>query len=238
MIERLQKLIAHSGLTSRRGAEDMIKDGRVTVDGAPAHLGQKIDTDTAMVEVDGVPLPVAPELVYYLLNKPVDVISTVEDTHDRQTVVDLIAEDRRVYPVGRLDADSEGLLILTNDGVLTERLTHPRYEVEKVYLARVRGQATAARVRMLREGVMLDDGLAVPVSVKLVDRLNEEALLEIVLKEGRKREIRRMCDAVDLPVIRLVRTAIGPLSDHALKPGESRKLTIEEVRNLYAATEQ
>lgn len=238
MMERLQKLIAHSGLTSRRGAEAMIKAGRVTVDGAPAHLGQKIETDSALVEVDGIPLPVAPELVYYLLNKPVDVISTTEDTHGRPTVLDFVPAGDRVYPIGRLDADSEGLLILTNDGILTERLTHPRYEVEKVYLVWVKGNAAPSRIRRLREGVELEEGPARPVSVRVVDRLEGEALLEIVLKEGRKREVRRMCDIVGLPVERLVRTAIGPLTDHTLKPGESRPLTIEEVRTLYAAAER
>jgi 23S rRNA pseudouridine2605 synthase len=153
-------------------------------------------------------------------------------------VVDLVPSETRVYPVGRLDGDSEGLILLTNDGTLTERLTHPRYGVRRTYLVRVRGDATSARVRRLKEGVELEDGPARPVSVRVVDRLGEEALLEIVLSEGRKREVRRMCDAVDLPVVRLVRTAIGPLSDHTLKPGESRALGIEEVRSLYAATEQ
>ncbi|MFZ0493232.1 MAG: pseudouridine synthase [Acidimicrobiia bacterium] len=238
MIERLQKLIAHSGLTSRRGSEEMIIEGRVTVNGVAAHLGQKIDPETALVEVDGVPLPVAPGLVYFLLNKPLGVISTAEDTHGRPTVVAMVPTETRVYPVGRLDSDSEGLIVLTNDGILTERLTHPRYGVHKTYLVRVRGNATRVRVRRLRGGVELEDGLARPVSVRVVDRLEEEALLEIVLTEGRNREVRRMCDAVDLPVVRLVRTAIGPLSDHTLKPGNSRPLGIEEVRSLYAATER
>jgi len=235
MMERLQKLIAHSGLTSRRGAEEMIREGRVTVDGVAAHLGQKINPETAAVEVDGVPLPVAPGLVYYLLNKPVDVISTADDAHGRPTVVDLVSSDTRVYPVGRLDSDSEGLILLTNDGTLTERLTHPRYGVEKTYLVRVAGTATSARLRRLREGVELDDGVARPVSVRVVDRLDTEALIEIVMGEGRKREVRRMCEAVGLPVVRLVRTSIGPLTDHALRPGESRRLKVEEVRSLYAA---
>jgi pseudouridine synthase len=236
MIERLQKLIAHSGLTSRRGAEEMISDGRVTVDGRPAHLGQKIDPETAQVEVDNVPLPVAPGLVYYLLNKPLDVVSTADDTHGRPTVVDLVSSETRVYPVGRLDIDSEGLILLTNDGTLTERLTHPRYGARKTYLVRVGGPATRMHIRRLREGVELDDGVARPVSVRVVDRLDSEALIEIVMGEGRKREVRRMCEAVGMPVVRLVRTAIGPLTDHTLRPGESRRLEVEEVRRLYAAT--
>ena len=234
MIERLQKLIAHSGLTSRRGAEEMISQGRVTVGGIAAHLGQKVDPDTALVEVDGIPLPVAPDLVYYLLNKPVDVISTSDDTHDRPTVVDLVSSEIRVYPVGRLDSDSEGLILLTNDGTLTELVTHPRYGVEKTYLVHVAGTASRSSIKSLREGVELDDGMARPVSVRVVDRLEREALIEIVMGEGRKREVRRMCEAVGLSVVRLVRTAIGPLSDHDLRPGESRRLTIEEVRSLYA----
>jgi 23S rRNA pseudouridine2605 synthase len=235
MIERLQKLIAHSGLTSRRGAEEMISQGRVTVGGVAAHLGQKIDPTTALVEVDGIPLPLAPDLVYYVLNKPVDVISTTDDTHGRQTVVDLVPSEIRLYPVGRLDSDSEGLILLTNDGTLTERLTHPRYGVEKTYLVHVGGTATRARISRLREGVELDDGMARPVSVRIIDRLEKEALIEIVMGEGRNREVRRMCEAVGLTVVRLVRTAIGPLSDHDLRPGESRRLNVEEVRSLYAA---
>ncbi len=235
MMERLQKLMAHSGVTSRRGAEVLIAEGRVTVDGTAAHLGQKVDPEIAHVEIDGVPLPIAPGLVYYLLYKPVGVISTAEDTHERSTVVDLVDAGTRVYPVGRLDSDSEGLLILTNDGDLTERLTHPRYGVTKTYVARVEGDPTRTRMARLRKGVELNDGMARAVSARVLDASGGEALIEIVMTEGRNREVRRMCEAIGLPVLRLVRTAIGPLKDRSLSAGESRKLSVSEVRSLYAA---
>ena len=235
MIERLQKLIAHAGLASRREAEEMIADGRVTVDGQQAHLGQKIDRETARVEVDGVPLPVAPDLVYYLLNKPQGVVSTVRDTHGRTTVVDLVPPDTRVYPVGRLDMESEGLILLTNDGTLAELLTHPRFGVEKTYTVLVEGVPSRQHLRRLREGVMLDDGPARAVSVRVLDKHAGRALLEIVMREGRNREIRRMCEVIGIPVIRLVRTAVGPLADHTLAQGEHRHLSMTEVRSLYAA---
>lgn len=233
--ERLQKLIAHAGLASRREAEELIRQGRVTVDGEPAHLGQKIDPERARVEVDGTPLPVAPDLVYYLLNKPAGVISTVDDPGGRPAVVDLVPSDVRVYPVGRLDADSEGLLLLTNDGDLTHLLTHPRHEVPKTYLARVAGSPGSRAVRRLERGVDLEDGPARAWRARVVDRGRHETLVEVVMGEGRKREVRRMFDALGHPVRRLVRTAIGPLRDPDLGPGEWRRLTSEEVRSLYRA---
>lgn len=205
------------------------------MDGSPAHLGQKIDVDTALVEIDGVRLPVRPGLVYLLLNKPAGVISTADDPRGRPTVVGLVGAPTRVYPVGRLDADSEGLLVLTNDGDLTERLTHPRYGVTKTYLARVEGHPGAAAMRSLIEGVDLEDGPARAVAARVIDRVGAEAAVEVVMTEGRNREVRRMLDAVGHPVRRLVRTAIGPLTDHGLGPGEHRPLTIDEVRSLYGA---
>jgi len=233
--ERLQKLIAHSGLTSRRGAEELIRQGRVTVDGAAAHLGQKIDPEQASVLVDGVPLPVAPGLVYYLLNKPSGVVSTASDPQGRRTVVEIIGDHMRLYPVGRLDVDSEGLLILTNDGDLAHLLTHPKFEVTKTYTVLVDTNPTARQLRDLQEGVELEDGPAAALSARVIDRSKGQALIEIVMGEGRKREVRRMCDEVGLPVLRLVRTAIGPLRDRSLRPGSFRSLTIEEVRSLYGA---
>ena len=227
--------MAHSGIASRRSAEEMIRDGRVTVDGAPAHLGQKVDVATAIVEVDHVRLPIRPDLVYLLLYKPQGVISTADDPQGRTTVVDLIDHNSRIYPVGRLDADSEGLLLLTNDGDLTERVTHPRYGVTKTYLVRVEGHPGAAAMRSLTSGVPLDDGPAAAVSARVIDRSGPEALVELVMAEGRKREVRRMLDAVGHPVRRLVRTAIGPIADRDLAPGTWRTLTLDEVRRLYAA---
>ncbi len=207
----------------------------MTVDGAPAHLGQKIEVETAVVELDGVRLPVRPDLTYLLLYKPVGVISTAADPQGRQTVVDLVEPGVRVYPVGRLDADSEGLLLLTNDGDLTERITHPRYGITKTYLARVAGHPGKGALRALVEGVELDDGPARAASARVIDRSGDEALVEIVMTEGRNREVRRMMEAVGHPVRQLVRTAIGPITDRRLAPGEHRPLTLDEVRILYAA---
>jgi len=213
----------------------MIKAGRVTVDGEPAHLGQKIDPNKAQVEVDKVPLPVRPGLVYALLNKPPDVVSTADDPQGRTTVVDLVPLGTRIYPVGRLDFESEGLIILTNDGALTEFVTHPRHGVTKTYLAMVNGDPPERAMRRLRDGVELDDGPAAARSARVIDRNGDRSLVEIVMAEGRKREVRRMLDEVGHPVIRLVRTAIGPISDRSIKPGEWRHLTIEEVREIYRA---
>jgi len=213
----------------------MIKAGRVTVDGEPAHLGQKIDPNKAQVEVDKVPLPVRPGLVYALLNKPPDVVFTADDPQGRTTVVDLVPLGTRIYPVGRLDFESEGLIILTNDGGLTEFVTHPRHGVTKTYLAMVNGDPPERAMRRLRDGVELDDGPAAARSARVIDRNGDRSLVEIVMAEGRKREVRRMLDEVGHPVIRLVRTAIGPISDRSIKPGEWRHLTIEEVREIYRA---
>jgi len=205
----------------------------VLVDGSPAHLGQKVDPETAVVLVDGVPLPVRPGLVHYLLNKPPGVVSTVEDPHAETTVVSLVPADTRVYPVGRLDADSEGLIILTNDGDLTAAITHPRHGVTKTYVARVNGSPGSGALAQLMDGIALDDGTARAVSARVVDRYAGESMVELVMREGRKREVRRMLASVGHEVTRLVRVAIGPIQDHSLKPGEWRHLTVEEVRNLY-----
>ncbi len=213
----------------------MIAAGRVTVDGAPARLGDKADPATARLAVDGVPLPVRPDLVHYLLYKPPGVTSTTSDPHAARPVIDLVPAEPRVFPVGRLDKDSEGLLLVTNDGDLANVVTHPRYGVPKTYLARVAGKPSPATLRRLREGVGLEDGPAAARSARLVDSFGAESLVEVVMGEGRKREVRRLLDAVGHPVVRLVRTAIGPLQDRSLKPGEWRRLTVDEVRALYSA---
>ena len=189
--------------------------------------------------IDGIPLPVNPELVYYLLYKPVGMVSTASDPQGRPTVVGAVPAQTRVYPVGRLDADSEGLLLLTNDGDLTERLTHPRFGVTKTYLVDVEGSIGNKALRRLVEGVELEDGPARASSAKVVRSGRTGTLLELGLGEGRKREIRRMMEAVGHPVRRLVRTAIGSLVDRRLQPGEWRRLSMLEVRSLYeAATEE
>ena len=205
------------------------------MDDEPAHLGQKIDPDVAIVRVDGIPLPVRPDQVYLLLNKPPGVVSTADDPQGRTTVVDLVNANTRVYPVGRLDAASEGLILLTNDGALTELVTHPSHGVTKTYLALVEGTPSESSLRRLRDGVDLEDGPAAAKSARIIDRHDDRSLVELVMTEGRKREVRRMFDEVGHPVARLVRTAIGPIADRAIKPGEWRDLSIEEVRGLYAA---
>ncbi|HEX5630419.1 MAG TPA: pseudouridine synthase [Acidimicrobiia bacterium] len=236
-MERLQKLIAHSGIASRRSAEDMIREGRVTVDGMPAHLGQKIDPEVAQVAVDGVPLPVRPDLVHYLVYKPLGVVSTAADPQGRQTVIDLVPGGTRVYPVGRLDTDTEGLMIVTNDGALTEVVTHPRHGVTKTYLARVTGHPGKAVLERLRDGVDLDDGPARVLAVRIVDRSPAATLLEMTMGEGRNREVRRLMTAVGHDVEALVRVAIGPIRDADLTPGKWRTLSIAEVRSLYASAD-
>jgi 23S rRNA pseudouridine2605 synthase len=229
--ERLQKVLAQRGFGSRRVCEELIEQGRVTVNGEPAQLGRRVDVQRDAVAVDGVAVGVRPDLVYYLLHKPYNVITTVKDTHDRVTVVELVPSEPRVFPVGRLDLDSEGLIILTNDGELTHHLTHPSFGVEKEYLVHVRcgpDGVPETALNKLRRGVELDDGMTSPAKVGQV----QPGVLRIVIHEGRHRQVRRMCDAVGHEVNRLVRTRIGTLVDATLKPGEWRLLTTQEVRSL------
>ena len=181
--------------------------------------------------VDGAPVGIRPDLVHYLLNKPTGVITTADDPHGRPIVVDLVPSDPRVFPVGRLDADTEGLLLLTNDGELAHRLTHPSFGIEKEYLVHVEGRPARGALRSLRDGVELDDGPTAPARVSLV----EPDLLRLTIHEGRNRQVRRMCDAVGHPVRRLVRTRIGPLPVGRLQPGEWRVLDRDEVRALEVA---
>ena len=226
--ERLQKVLARLGFGSRRACEELIADGRVTVDGQVAVLGRRVDVDRDRVAVDGATVGIRPDLVHYLLNKPVGVITTADDPQGRAVVVDLVPTEPRVFPVGRLDADTEGLLLLTNDGELAHRLTHPSFGVEKEYLVHVEGQPSRGTLRALRDGVELDDGPTAPARVSLV----EPDLLRLTIHEGRNRQIRRMCDTVGHPVRRLVRTRIGPLHVGRLQPGEWRALDRDEVRAL------
>jgi 23S rRNA pseudouridine2605 synthase len=230
--ERLQKVLARVGIGSRRTCEELIEQGRVRVNGAVPVLGRRVDVAVDLVELDGVPLSLAPGLVHYLVNKPAGVVTTAKDTHGRATVVALVPPEPRVFPVGRLDRQTEGLLLLTNDGMLAHRLTHPSFGVAKEYLAQVEGVPSSGALRSLREGVELDDGPTAPAKVSAV----APGLLRIVLHEGRNRQVRRMCEAVGHPVVRLVRTRIGPISDPGLAPGAYRCLTDEEVRRLAAAT--
>ena len=213
----------------------MITEGRVTVNGQPARLGMRVDPGADEVRVDGVVVPTAPGLVHYLINKPRGVVSTASDPEGRRTVLDLVPVEPRVFPVGRLDLDSAGLLILTNDGTLTHALTHPSFEVTKTYRVLVAGVPGPDVLRQLTDGVELDDGLARAREVRLIDSRGDTAMLELVLAEGRNREIRRMFESLGFDVRELFRTAIGPLRDARLRSGEWRSLTLEEIRSLYEA---
>jgi 23S rRNA pseudouridine2605 synthase len=229
--ERLQKVLARSGFGSRRTCEALIEAGRVTVNGEVADLGRRVDVEHDRVAVDEIPVSTRGGLVYYLVNKPRGVVTTARDPEGRPTVVDLVPVEPRVFPVGRLDADTEGLLVLTNDGDLTHHLTHPSFGVEKEYLALVEGRPSAAALRRLREGVELDDGVTAPARAALVP----PQTIKLTIHEGRNRQVRRMCAAVGHPVVRLVRTRVGPIAERRLKPGEWRPLTQAEVRALAEA---
>ncbi len=216
---------------SRRACEELIEAGRVLVDGVPARLGDRVDPSRALVTLDGAPLALDPDLVHYLVNKPRGVVCTARDPQGRPTVTALVPEEPRVFSVGRLDADSEGLIVLTNDGPLAQILAHPSHGVAKEYLVEVEGRPGPDALRRLRRGVELDDGRTAPATVGTLG----PGVLRIVIHEGRNRQVRRMCEAVGHPVRRLVRTRIGPVSDPALRPGRWRALGADEVRALARA---
>lgn len=235
MAERLQKVLAHAGVGSRRAVEALIVAGRVRVNGVVARLGQKVDSSTDVVEVDGSLVPLAADLLYYLMNKPEGVVTTASDPAGRPTVMDLWEGEERVWPVGRLDVASEGALVLTSDGDLTHRLTHPRFGVTKTYLVEVRGELSGSTLRRLGRGVELEDGPTAPARVRLRGRAGGSSLVEVRLRQGRNRQVRRMFETLGHPVGRLVRTAIGPLMLGRLRPGTYRRLTPEEVRAVFRA---
>jgi 23S rRNA pseudouridine2605 synthase len=226
---RLAKFLAHAGVASRRAAEGLIAEGRVTV-------GKEVVTDPARdvdgsedIAVDRRPVALPEDRVVYAVNKPKGVVSTAKDTHGRRTVVELVPADRRLYPVGRLDADTTGLILLTDDGELANRLMHPRHEVPKTYRARVAdGPVASGALHKLRTGIELDDGRTLPAKVGQP----RPGVLEITLREGRKRQVRRMCEAVGHPVIKLERISFGPLALGDLKPGTHRLLSAAEVSLL------
>jgi pseudouridine synthase len=227
-------VLAHAGVASRREAEQMMVEGRVWVDGRPAtQLGTRVDPDSARIEVDGRRVNVRVGQDYVLLNKPAGYVTTASDPQRRPTVMDLVRSKTRVSPVGRLDADTQGLLILTNDGELAHRLTHPRYQVPRTYLAEVRGAMPQEACRKLMSGVRLEDGPARANRARIVRRGRARTQVELVLTEGRKREVRRMLEAVGYPVIKLVRTRFGPIDVRGLKAGATRPLTPEEVGELH-----
>ena len=234
--ERLQKVLARAGLGSRRWVEELIVQGRVAVNGSVAQLGQRVDAIKDLVEVDGSRVPLRVDLVHYLLNKPLGVVTTAADPEGRPTVLDLVDVPARVWPAGRLDVDTEGALLLTNDGDLSYRLTHPSFAVEKTYVAEVAGGVTDRVLRALARGVELDDGPARATRVTVLDRGRGATLVELTVTEGRNRQVRRMFEAVDQRVLRLVRTELATLKLGHLKPGAVRRLSPAEVRSLYRAT--
>jgi 23S rRNA pseudouridine2605 synthase len=230
---RLQKFLASSGVASRRKAEIPIRQGRVTVDGEVAHLGSRVSPESD-VRVNG--LQVGPEAPRYLmLNKPTGVVTTAEDPQGRSTVLDLVDSDVRLYPVGRLDMDTSGLLLLTNDGELAHRLMHPSFGVEKTYSVFVEGKVAPQTARQLATGIELEDGLTSPGSCRIVQATADRSMLELVIHEGKNRQVRRMLDAVGHPVIALSRVKYGTLGLGDLKVGESRALTDTETRRLRKA---
>jgi len=237
---RLQKIIAGSGLASRRKAETLIAAGRVTVTGkVVTEQGTKVDPARDHVKVDGKHLSAAQPFVYLMLNKPKHVMSTLEDPGGRPTVKDFIrGVSVRVFPVGRLDFESEGLMLLTNNGDLAQALLHPRYHVPKTYLIKVKRVLTDDEIRQLERGVKLEDGMTGPAQVKKIKKAEQNSWLEVTIREGRKHQVRRMLESVGHPVIRLTRVKMGPLSLGRLEPGEFRFLTDREANALRESVEE
>ncbi|MBQ2776680.1 MAG: rRNA pseudouridine synthase [Peptococcaceae bacterium] len=232
--ERLQKYLASAGVASRRASEKLILEGKVAVNGKVVkELGTKVIPGKDKVTVDGKPVRTEEQLVYYLMNKPAGYLTTVKDTHDRPTVMDLLAGiPYRVFPVGRLDFETEGLLLLTNDGEFAYRMTHPKFKIKKTYLATVQGELTKERLQMLREGVELEDGKTAPAEVKVVRQEKHRTVVEITIHEGKNRQVRRMFKAVKNPVLELKRINVGGLTLKGVGSGEIRSLTDEELQKL------
>jgi 23S rRNA pseudouridine2605 synthase len=236
--ERLQRFLARSGVASRRACEQLIAEGRVRVNGQPVVIpGTSVDADADRVEFDGRPVRPTNRRTYIALHKPTGVVSTADDPQGRPTVLQLVDTSHRVYPVGRLDADSEGLLLLTDDGDLAMRLTHPRFGVEKEYRALVRGHASREVLERLSSGIMLDERMTAPARFSFVERVDDGAWLRVTIHEGRNRQIRRMALAVGLEVIRLVRVRIGPLRLGRLPLGAWRALSPSEIDAIEKGVE-
>jgi 23S rRNA pseudouridine2605 synthase len=233
-MERLQKLISKAGITSRRAAEELILNGRVTVNGIVViELGSKADPAVDRIAVDGKPLQFSAKHMYILLNKPTGYITALKDSQGRPLVTDLLkGVEERVYPVGRLDYNTEGLLLLTNDGDWANRLMHPRHEVEKEYHVRVRGKVLDQQLKRMAGGVELEEGITAPAVVRMVKSSDQNDWISVTIHEGRNRQVRRMCEVVSLSVVRLRRVRYGSLEIGALKPGQFRYLTEAEVKGL------
>ena len=233
MAERLQKLIAQAGLASRRQAESWITEGRVLLNGEVAKLGDRADLALDQLVVDGRKLSAAEEKLTLLLNKPRGYVSTLKDPQGRKLVTDLVSDfPQRLYPVGRLDYNTEGVLLLTNDGELAQHLAHPRHHVEKTYLVKVRGQVSTRIKQQLEKGLLLEDGPTLPAKVANIRSSGQFCWFELTINEGRNRQVRRMCDLLNLPVVRLKRVRIGFLELAELKPGSYRRLSLHEIERL------
>lgn len=229
MEERLQKIIANAGLMSRRKAEETIKAGLVTVNGIVAELGSKADPDKDTIKVDGVIVKPNNSFIYIMLNKPVGYVCTLNDEKGRKIVTDLVDIKTRVFPVGRLDYNSEGLLLLTNDGDFANRVMHPSDDIEKTYYLKVRGTDIHNQVKSLKEPIKIDGYLTKCADVQLSERIGNDAIVYITIKEGRNRQIRQLCERAGLSVLQLKRIQEGPLALGDLKPGKWRYLTHDEV---------
>ena len=236
---RLQKVLADAGLGSRRACETLITEGRVEVDGVVVReLGTRVDPETQAVHVDTMRITTSPEKVYLALNKPAKVVTAMSDPEGRRSIAEFVRDrPERLFHVGRLDYDTEGLLLLTNDGELSNRLTHPRYEIPKTYLAQVRGPVPRDAGARLRDGIELEDGIAHVDSFRLVDSTPGHALVEVVLHSGRNRIVRRLLEAVGTPVERLVRTHFGPIALAEQRPGKLRALRPHELADLMKAVD-
>ncbi len=234
---RLQKVLAAAGVGSRRHCEELIGAGRVEVDGEIVRrFGARVDPQHQVIRVDGRRIPASEDLVYIALNKPAGVLTSMSDSRGRATMADLLGDvAERLFHVGRLDYDTEGLLLLTNDGELAHRLAHPRFGVPKTYLAEVTGPVPKDLGRQLITGIELEDGVASADKFRVVEQVGARALVEITLHEGRKHIVKRMLASVGHPVTRLVRTQVGPVSLGSMRPGTTRRLTTKEVGDLYSA---
>lgn len=233
---RLQKFMAECGVASRRKSEELIEMGKVKVNGHTAHIGDKINPKRDIVTVRGKKINKSDKMYYIMLNKPRGYVTTVSDELGRKTVMDLIDVNARVYPVGRLDKDSEGLLILTNDGAFANALTHPKHNYTKVYRVTVRPAVNDGILERLRNGIEIDGRRTAPCDVNVITEEEGRVVLEFILREGRNRQIRKMCEAVDLEVARLKRISIGPVKLGMLAVGKSRQLTDNEVRKLLRSS--
>ena len=240
MEERIQKIIARSGLCSRRAAEELIRQGKVKLNGqVVVELGTKVVAGEVKLTVNDKPLSKTEQKIYLLLNKPVGFVTTMKDTHDRPIVTSLLKGVReRVFPVGRLDFDTSGALIFTNDGELAQKIQHPKFEINKTYLATVKGQPSATALQRLRDGVMVEGRKTYPAQIKMVKDKGDSVIIEVVIHEGRKRQVRKMMTAIGHPVLALSRIAYGNLALGPLKSGSFRYLSKQDLQTIFQKNKQ